>query len=93
MRSQSTKVIKQTPSKGTNITNKDIIYLITNDENLSIPNTIGLSSKVAKELLEKMGVKVKLEGVGYVTAQSIPADTKITEGLEMTLILQPKFTA
>ena len=74
-------------------TNKDIIYLITNDENLSIPNTIGLSSKVAKELLEKMGVKVKLEGVGYVVAQSIPVDTKITDGLEMTLTLQPKFTA
>ncbi|MBO5120689.1 MAG: penicillin-binding protein [Bacilli bacterium] len=88
-----TKIIKQTPSKDTNITNKDVIYLITNDENLSIPNTIGLSSKVAKELLEKMGVKVKLEGVGYVTAQSIPADTKITEGLEMTLTLQPKFSA
>lgn len=88
-----TKVIKQTPAKGTTITNKDTIYLITNDENLSIPNVVGLSSKVAKELLEKMGVTVKLDGVGYVTAQSIPADTKITEGLEITLTLAPKFSA
>ena len=86
------KVIKQTPAKGITITNKDIIYLITNDENLSVPNVIGLSSKVAKELLEEMGIKVKLEGVGYVTSQSIPQDTKITTGLEMTLTLQPKFT-
>lgn len=86
------KVIKQTPSKNTTITNKDTIYLITNDENLAIPNVTGLSSKVAKDLLEKLGVKVKLEGVGYVTSQSIPADTKITEGLEITLTLQPKFT-
>ena len=90
---QGMKVIKQTPAKGTTITNKDVVYLITNDENLSIPNVTGLSSKVAKELLEKMGVKVKLDGVGYVTAQSIPQDTKITEGLEITLTLSPKFTA
>lgn len=87
------KVIKQTPSKNTTVTNKDIIYLITNDENLAIPNVIGLSSKVAKDLLEQLGVKVNLEGVGYVTAQSIPAETKITAGLEMNLTLSPKFSA
>lgn len=87
------KVIKQTPEKSTKITNKDTIYLITNDENLSIPDVTGLSSKVAKDLLEKLGIVVKLDGVGYVTAQSIPKDTKITEGLEITLTLQPKFTA
>ena len=40
-----------------------------------------------------MGVKVKLEGVGYVKEQSIPQDTKITEGLEMVLTLEPKFTS
>lgn len=87
------KVIKQTPSKNTTVTNKDIIYLITNDENLAIPNVIGLSSKAAKDLLEQLGVKVNLEGVGYVTAQSIPAETKITAGLEMNLTLSPKFSA
>ena len=90
---EGTKVTKQLPSKGTTITNKDVIYLITNDENLAIPNVKGLSSKVAKELLEKLGVKVKLEGVGYVKEQSIPQDTKITEGLEMVLTLEPKFTS
>ena len=44
------KVIKQTPSKDTTITNKDVIYLITNDEKLSVPNLKGTSSKVAKEV-------------------------------------------
>ena len=60
------KVIKQTPSKDTTITNKDVIYLITNDEKLSVPNLKGTSSKVAKELLEKLGIKVKLDGLLYV---------------------------
>ena len=85
------KVIKQTPSKKTTITNKDTIYLITNDSNITIPDLTGLSSKVAKNLLENLGIKVKLEGVGYVTSQSIPSNTPITNNLEMTLTLEPKF--
>lgn len=86
------KVIKQTPSKNATITNKDTVYLITNDASLTIPDVKGMSSKVAKDLLEKLGVEVKLDGVGYVTSQSIPKDTKITENLEITLTLAPKFT-
>ena len=86
------KVMKQIPSKGTKITNKDKVYLITNDTNITVPDVNGLSSKVAKELLEKLGIKVKLEGVGYVVGQSIPSNTKIDNGLEITLTLQPKYS-
>ena len=87
------KVIKQYPEKGDTITNKDTVYLITNDQNLTIPNVIGLSSKVANSLLNLLGVKVNLDGIGYVTAQSIPESTPITEGLEITLTLSPKFSS
>lgn len=85
------KVIKQSPSAKTTITSEDTIYLITNDNKQKIPNVTGLSSKVAKDLLQKMGVKVNLDGVGYVTGQSISEGTEITEGLEIILTLQPKF--
>ena len=44
-----------------------------------------------KELLEKLGIKVKLDGVGYVESQSIPEKTEIKKGMEMTLKLKPKF--
>ena len=87
------KVIKQYPEKGDTITNKDTVYLITNDQNLTIPNVIGLSSKVANSLLGLLGVKVNLDGIGYVTAQSIQESTPITEGLEITLTLSPKFSS
>lgn len=86
------KVIKQYPEKNDTITSKDIVYLITNDSNLTIPNVIGLSSKVASSLLQELGVKVTLEGVGYVTSQSIPETTPITPGIEIKLTLSPKFT-
>ena len=85
------KVVKQYPDKNSKVTNKDTIYLITNQNSYNIPNVVGLSSKEASTLLKLLGVKVKLEGSGYVTAQSIAADTVITDGMEITLSLSPKF--
>ena len=87
-----TKVIKQYPEKEDTITNKDTVYLITNDSNLTVPSLTGLSSKVANNLMSLLGVKVTLDGVGYVTGQSIAAGTPITDGLEITLTLSPKFS-
>ena len=86
-----TKVVKQYPTAKTTVTNKDKIYLITNDNNYVIPNVVGLSSKEAKSLLEILGVKVKLEGSGYVKTQSISENTPITDGMEIILSLDKKF--
>ena len=87
------KVMKQTPSNGEVITTGDTIYLITNDSDIKVPNVVGLSSKVAKDLLTKLGVKVNLNGVGYVTSQSLPEGTDITDGIVIDLELAPKFSA
>ncbi len=87
------KVVKQYPEKEDTITNQDTVYLITNDSNIKIPNVVGLSSKVASSLLNMLGVQVKLDGVGYVTAQNIAEGTAITDGLEITLTLNPKFSS
>ena len=86
------KVIKQYPESKKTITNKDEVYLITNDSVTKVPNVVGLSSKVAKNILELMGLKVKLDGVGYVTSQSISENTEIKDGMEITLKLSPKFS-
>jgi len=86
------KIIKQTPAAGNTITTNDTIYLITDDNNITIPNVVGLSSKVAKSLLQNLNIKVNLNGVGYVTAQSISAGTPISEGMEINLTLNPKFS-
>ena len=87
------KVIKQTPSSGDVITTKDTVYLITNDSSIKVPNVTGLSSKVAKDLLTKLGIKVEMDGVGYVVSQSLPEGTDITDGLVIQLALSPKFAA
>ena len=84
------KIIEQSPNPKDVMTTNDKIYLITNKEQ-KIPNVVGLSSKIAKDVLSKLGVKVNLDGVGYVTEQSVAQDTQITEGMEITLKLSPKF--
>ncbi len=87
------KIVKQYPEAKQIITNKDTVYLITNENTHTVPNTVGLSSKVAKNILELLGLKVNLDGVGYVTSQSVSESTEITEGMEITLTLNPKFTS
>lgn len=87
------KVVKQSPSRGDVITTTDTVYLITNDSNIKVPKVVGLSSKVAKDVLQKLGLKVNLDGVGYVTEQNIPEETVITEGMEIILKLAPKYVA
>lgn len=87
------KVIKQSPNSGEVISSNDNLYLITNDSNILLPDVVGLSSKVAKDLLTKLGLKVKLDGVGYVTSQSVVAGSPIVQGSELILTLNPKFSA
>ena len=84
------KVVEQSPNPKDIITTNDKVYLITN-KSKKIPNVIGKSSKVAKDVLTKLGVKVNLDGVGYVTEQSVSQDTPITEEMEITLKLSPKY--
>lgn len=84
------KVIEQSPNPKDIITTNDKVYLITNKEK-KMPNLVGKSSKVAKDILVKLGVKTKLEGVGYVTEQSISESTPIEENMEIELKLSPKF--
>ena len=86
------KIVKQYPERSDKITNKDTVYLITDDQNITVPNVVGLSSKVASNLLNLLGVKVKLDGVGYVTGQSVAPGTTITDGMEISLTLSAKFS-
>lgn len=90
---EGNKVIKQYPYKNSSITNKDRVFLITNDSNLKLMDLNGYSSKEAKGILELLGMKVKLTGNGYVTGQSVEAGTVITNGMSIELTLNPKFDA
>lgn len=85
------KIINQYPSKGDKITKGTKVFLITNDPNLTVPDVTSLSSKQAEDLLQLLGISVKLEGNGYVTGQSIASGSPITDNMEIILTLSPKF--
>jgi cell division protein FtsI (penicillin-binding protein 3) len=53
----------------------------------TVPNVIGMGAKDAVYLLEKSGLKVQLNGIGKVTAQSIKPNTKVQKGRTILLAL------
>ena len=84
------KVVKQYPSKKSVITNKDRVFLITNDSNITVPNVVGYSSREAESLLKLLGMNVVLNGKGYVTSQSM-VDVKVEKNATINLELNPRF--
>lgn len=86
-----TRVIGQYPEANTTISETEKIFLITEDKNILMPDLTGYSLKDAKTLMKLLNVAVTSNGSGYVVSQSIEKDTPVTEGLEISLSLQPKF--
>ncbi|MEI6059462.1 MAG: penicillin-binding protein [Bacteroidota bacterium] len=55
--------------------------------NQSVPSVIGMGASDAVFRLEKLGIKVQLNGVGLVKQQSLPAGSKIAPGIPILLSL------
>lgn len=86
------KIIKQYPENNTKITSKDKVILLTNGNDIEMPNLKNYSRLEAKVVLDLLGVKYKIEGYGYVEEQSINEKEKITDDMEITLKLKSKYT-
>jgi len=54
----------------------------------TVPDVCGMGVRDAVRMLEKQGLKVRLQGQGYVRKQSLPAGTKATKGQSITLELK-----
>lgn len=85
------KIIRQYPSTSSIVSKDEKVFLVTNDLVKKMPNVIGYSYKDAKTLLELLGIKVILNGTGYVVNQSIVADTVLDQTEEIVLDLKEKF--
>ncbi len=78
-----TNVIKQYPNKKSTITNKDKVFIIT-DDSKDIPDIKGYSRSEAESLLKLMNYELVINGKGYVTDY-------IVENNKVTINLNPKF--
>ena len=67
------KIINQYPNKGETVLSYDRVFLITNGDQGKMPDLLGYSRSDAIYLMKTLGYEYKLEGYGYVTAQSIKA--------------------
>lgn len=85
------KVINQYPSANNKVLSYDKVFLVTNNKDYILPNLIGWSRKDIITLLDLLNIEYTLEGNGYVTSQSIPANTKLTGEEKITLILSDKY--
>ena len=81
------KIIRQYPEKSSLVMTGDKVMLLTNDENVTLPNLNGWSRGDVAHLCDLLNIKVEFEGHGYATSQSIQEGTKIagTETLKITL--------
>ena len=85
------KVINQYPNVGSKVLSYDKVFLVTNDKNYTLPNLVGWSRKDVITLLDLLNIEYTLEGTGYVTNQSLPANTTLTGEEVLTLILSDKY--
>ena len=85
------KIINQYPQSGTIISSIDKIILITNDQNITMPQLVGYSNSEAQTLLKLLGINYEIEGTGYVVSQSIPVGVIVKKEDLIKLVLKPKY--
>lgn len=87
-----TKVVSQYPAEGTTITNKEKVFLVTNDDTtIAMPNITGWSLKEVKAFANLLKIPLIVTGNGYVTSQSIPEGTILNQDSMLTITLEVKF--
>lgn len=85
------KIISAFPSAGTTIINGDRVFLITNDNNITLENLKGWSRIDAMNYLNLLNLKVTSTGYGYVDTQSLEPGTTVTKGMDISLTLVDKY--
>ena len=86
-----TKIIKQYPEKESIITSDEKVFLITNDNNLTMPDLTGYSYKDAKIVIELLEIKTRFTNTGYVVSQSVSPNTDLKDVTEIEITLKEKF--
>ncbi len=72
-------VIDQYPKANTEVLSNELIMLSTNSKNIKMPDMKKWSLKEVNAFSKLSGIKVEIEGSGYVVEQSIPVNTDIKE--------------
>ena len=83
------KIVSQYPLEGEKINKIDKVFLLTNGQEVKMPNIIGYSVRDFYNLTKALDIKYKKEGIGYIVSQSIAEGTI----LKKDDLLEVKFEA
>lgn len=81
------KIIKQYPSKNSELIYNDKLFLLTNSNNFTMPSVINWSRYDVVKLSELMNIECNFEGHGYVVSQSIKEGQKIESNSTLDILL------
>ena len=84
------RIIAQSIKAGDSIIEGEKLILKTNDKDIIMPSLINWSYKDATSFCSMTSLECNFDGYGYVTNQSIPTDTKISNGSKLNITLKSK---
>ena len=84
-------IINQSPNKGNVVLEGEKVFLLTNGNNYTMPNMNGWSRSEVLSYFSLVGIKVNINGDGYVTSQSVKKNTAINKDMEVTIELKDKY--
>ncbi len=80
-------VLNQYPLQGSSLKKSDKVFFVASTDQITLPNFTGWSKVDVLKYAELSGLKVTLEGNGYVTEQSVYSGTIVKGGDEIKLKL------
>ncbi len=85
-----TKIINQYPKENTNLSVTEKVYLLTDGNEITMPNITNWSLREVNIYSSLIGIKVESTGSGYVISQSIEENTKIKKDDKLKIELKSK---
>ena len=85
------KVVKQIPNIGEKVNKIDKIFLLTNGNEIKMPNLVGYSYKDLMSFISLVNIPLSTDGNGYVESQSIEKDTIIDDKSNLEVVLKSKY--
>lgn len=79
-------IVSQTPAVNEEVSVTQPIFLMSDDENPTIPDFTGLNASTSQALASLLGIEVELEGEGVVVGQSITVGEQVNSN--KTIVLQ-----
>ncbi len=84
-------VTNQYPNSGATLVNGDKIFLVTNGNEIGLPNLIGWSLFDVQKFFELSKTNYSVSGYGYVYEQSVPSDTILRDDVTVNFKLKDKY--